>query len=112
MLTIVERKREASVVVLGAGGFLGTAVIDAGVDAGVAPIGVVRQPRAAERIERGGGIAVLGDAAHPESWISEAANAVAVIDLVQPRIPRRSATGPSRKLSQSVWPRHEPSSQH
>jgi nucleoside-diphosphate-sugar epimerase len=89
MLTTTEATRKASVLVLGAGGFLGTAVIDAGVAAGLAPLGVVRQPTAARRIADRGGVGVVGDAMNPESWISEAANAVAVIDLIQPRIPRR-----------------------
>ena len=98
MLTNKEQKRP-SVVILGAGGFLGAATIDAAVAAGIATIGVVRQPNAAQRIESSGGIAVLGDAMHPESWIAEASNAVAVIDLIQPRIPRRLG---NRALGQIV----------
>ena len=89
MLTHVGDAPRASVVVLGAGGFLGTAVVAAAVEAGLMPIGVVRNTSAAQSVEKRGGIAVVGDAANPESWISAAANAVAVIDVVQPRIPRR-----------------------
>jgi nucleoside-diphosphate-sugar epimerase len=85
----MEQNQKASIVVLGAGGFLGTAAIDAAVEAGLSAIGVVRQATSEQRVERGGGKAVRGDAANPESWISAAANAVAVIDLVQPTIPRR-----------------------
>jgi nucleoside-diphosphate-sugar epimerase len=89
MLTNSETQRQASVLILGAGGFLGSAVIDAGVAAGLTTLGVVRQPAAARRIADRGGVAVVGDATNPESWISQAANAVAVIDLIQPKIPQR-----------------------
>ena len=99
MLTNHEGTQRASVVILGAGGFLGTAAIDAAVDAGLSAIGVVRQPDAAQRVESRGGIAVIGDAEHPESWLAQAANAVAVIDLIQPKIPRRLG---SRALAQIV----------
>lgn len=99
MLTNKEVKQNASVVILGAGGFLGTATVGAAVKAGLAAIGVVRQSSAAQRIEGDGGTAVLGDATHPESWIAEAANAVAVIDLIQPNIPQRLG---ERALSQIV----------
>ena len=103
MLTNHEGTQRASVVILGAGGFLGMAAIDAAidaaVDAGLSAIGVVRQPDGAQRVESRGGVAVIGDAEHPESWLAQAANAVAVIDLIQPKIPRRLG---SRALAQIV----------
>ncbi|MEP6619758.1 MAG: NAD-dependent epimerase/dehydratase family protein [bacterium] len=99
MLTNNREARERSVVILGAGGFLGIAVTKAAVDAGLTAIGVVRQPQAAKSVECAGGVAVLGDAARPESWLSHATRAIAVIDVVQPKIPRRLG---NRALAQIV----------
>lgn len=89
MLTIDKSRPTPTVLILGAGGFLGSAVVAAATNAGLTPVGLVRNDAAARQIEGRGGIALRGDAADPESWILTAANAVAVIDLIQPRIPRR-----------------------
>lgn len=85
----LSKESERSILVLGAGGFVGRATMDAAMSAGILAAGVVRRPDGADRPERPESRMIVGDASSPSTWLSAAEKALAVVDLVQPSIPRR-----------------------
>ncbi|MBA2678840.1 MAG: NAD(P)H-binding protein [Ktedonobacteraceae bacterium] len=75
--------------ILGGAGFIGHETVTEAVKAGWQVKALVRSEEKAENIRQLGAQAVLGDIARPEGWANEARGARVLIDLVQPKLPRR-----------------------
>jgi nucleoside-diphosphate-sugar epimerase len=84
--------------ITGATGFIGHETVVEGVKAGWQVKGLVHTEKHAEALRKLGATPVLGDAHQPQSWIAEARGATALIDLVQPKFPRRL----SRKATKAI----------
>jgi len=80
---------EPTILVLGAGGYLGTTTIAEAVAANRPVVGLVRNQAAAERLRALGAQACIGDAARPQEWQAALMNVDVVIDLIQPAFPSR-----------------------
>ena len=78
--------------VLGGGGFVGRETLRAAVSQGWKVKALARSPAAGAAIAALGAAPILGDAAQPDSWVEQARGARALIDLIQPRLPRRIGT--------------------
>lgn len=75
--------------VLGAGGLIGRQLVAEAVGAGYRVVGLVRTPAAAAQIQALGAEPVIGEGASPDPWIQKARGAKAIVDLIQPKLPRR-----------------------
>jgi nucleoside-diphosphate-sugar epimerase len=82
-------KEAKTLVVLGGSGFIGQYVIREAIAAGWQVRALARSEEFAGSVRAVGGWAILGDAARPDHWISDVAGASAIIDLIQPRFPKR-----------------------
>ncbi|MEV8634485.1 NAD-dependent epimerase/dehydratase family protein [Streptosporangium sp. NPDC051023] len=76
-------------LVLGAGGFIGRTAIREAAAAGWQAVGLVRSEEAALRVEEAGGTPHRFSVGDPSTWAEVAQGARAVIDLIQPSLPRR-----------------------
>jgi len=90
---------EKTILVLGAGGYLGTTTVGEAVAAHHSVTGLVRNEGAAAKMRALGAQACVGDAARPETWQSALARADVVIDLIQPAFPKRITIGALRKIA-------------
>jgi nucleoside-diphosphate-sugar epimerase len=79
----------STLVVLGAGGFIGGEVVTEAVAAGYQVVAVARSEAAARRCAERGARVVRADVADPSAWVGHAAGTAAVVDLVQPALPAR-----------------------
>jgi uncharacterized protein YbjT (DUF2867 family) len=77
------------VFLTGATGYIGSAVLDAVLRAGHQVTAVVRDPEKAERVAARGVKPVVGELAHPETFVAELAGADAVIHAALEDSPRR-----------------------
>ena len=75
--------------ILGATGFIGRETVSAAIEAGWRVIALTRSEEGAARLRAVGARPVMGDVARPDAWIDEARGSMALIDLVQPALPRR-----------------------
>lgn len=78
-----------TILILGAGGYLGATTVGEAVAAGHDAIGLVRSEAAAAKLRSLGAQPCIGDAARPQEWQSTLARADVVIDLIQPAFPKR-----------------------
>jgi nucleoside-diphosphate-sugar epimerase len=81
-----------AMLILGAGGYLGTTTIEEAVAAGRRVIGLVRSEAAATKLRSLGAEAVVGDAARPNEWHAALVATDVIIDLIQPAFPARITT--------------------
>jgi nucleoside-diphosphate-sugar epimerase len=75
--------------ILGGAGFIGHETVTEAVKAGWQVKAVVRSEKKAEALRQIGAQPVLGDITRPQEWTNEVRGASALIDLVQPKLPRR-----------------------
>lgn len=79
----MKRSAPVRLFVVGAGGFLGGAAIQAGAAAGFPTVGLVRTNEQAVRIRKARGQPVVGDLFRPEEWIRELRDSECVLYLAQ-----------------------------
>jgi nucleoside-diphosphate-sugar epimerase len=75
--------------ILGGTGFIGRETVVEATRAGWLVKTVVRSEKQAEDLLHSDVTPILGDVTRPEEWINEAQGASVLIDLVQPKLPRR-----------------------
>ncbi len=75
--------------ILGGAGFIGKETVTEAVKAGWQVKAVARSEKSAEELRHIGATPVLGDTTRPEEWINEVRGASVLIDLVQPKMPKR-----------------------
>ena len=85
--------------VLGGSGFIGHEAVIQAVQAGWQVKALVRSEEGANKLRQIGAHPVLGDAYQPGMWIAEAEGSFALIDLTQPRFPKRLTRSAIRSLS-------------
>lgn len=85
--------------VLGGTGFIGHEVVIQAVQAGWQVKTLVRSEDRASQLRQVGAHPVLGDAYQPGTWIAEAAGNLALIDLTQPKFPKRLTRSALRSIS-------------
>jgi nucleoside-diphosphate-sugar epimerase len=90
---------ERTILVLGAGGYLGATTVAEAVAAHRPVVGLVRNQAAAERLRALGAQACIGDATRPQEWRAALMNADVVIDLIQPAFPRRITRRALRRVA-------------
>lgn len=78
-----------TILVLGAAGYIGRAVVRQAVAAGWEVKALVRSTAAARSIAEPGVHAVIGDALNVASWIHEGRGCRIMLDLIQPKLPKR-----------------------
>lgn len=78
-----------TIFILGATGFIGRELLTEALAAGWRVKALARSSESAAALTQAGAQAILGDAQHPQTWITETADATALIDLVQPKLPGR-----------------------
>ncbi len=83
--------KQKILVVLGSSGFIGQYVVEEAVKAGWIVKALVRSEASAKKISALGAVTFHGDAEHPDQWINETDGAQAILDLAQPRHPKRVA---------------------
>ncbi len=79
----------STLFILGGAGFIGHETVTEAVKAGWQVKAVVRSEKKAEALRQIGAQPVLGDVTQPQEWTNEVRGASALIDLVQPKLPRR-----------------------
>jgi Nucleoside-diphosphate-sugar epimerases len=79
--------------ILGGSGFIGHAAVVAAINAGWQVKTIVRSAEKADMLRRIGAQPILGDVTQPQEWIREAQGASVLIDLVQPKLPKRLTRG-------------------
>jgi len=87
-----------TIFVLGAAGYIGKSVVQEAVTAGWKVKALVRAPASALLMKGLGAEAVIGDAMNAVSWIEEARGCQLMVDLLQPKLPKRL----SRRAIQAV----------
>lgn len=85
--------------VLGGTGFIGYETVLQAVQAGWQVKALVRSEEGATRLRQAGAHPVLGDIYRPETWIAEAEGSTALIDLTQPKLPKRLSRSAMASLS-------------
>jgi nucleoside-diphosphate-sugar epimerase len=79
----------STLFILGGTGFIGHETVTEALKTGWQVKAVVRSEKQVEDLRHIGATPVLGDVTQPEKWINEARGASVLIDLVQPKLPRR-----------------------
>ena len=90
---------DKTILVLGAGGYLGMTTVAEAVAAHRPVVGLVRNQAAADKLRALGAQACVGDAARPQEWHAALINAEVVIDLIQPAFPRRITRRALRRVA-------------
>lgn len=85
--------------VLGGTGFIGHEVVIQAVQAGWHVKALVRSEEGANKLRQVGAHPVVGDIYRPETWIAEARGSTALIDLTQPKFPKRLSRSAIKALS-------------
>ena len=80
---------ETDIFLLGSTGFIGREFVAAAVKSGARVRALVRSQEGAAQMAQLGAAPVLGDAGVAGPWIEELKGAAALIDLVQPKLPKR-----------------------
>lgn len=75
--------------ILGAAGYIGKTVVQQAVKAGWKVKALVRNPSAAANMTELGARPVMGDVLKVESWLDQARGCHCMVDLVQPKLPKR-----------------------
>jgi nucleoside-diphosphate-sugar epimerase len=75
--------------VMGATGFIGKEVVKEAVARGYRVKALARSAEKANELAAVGALTVSGDAGNPTAWVREVAGCDAIIDLIQPELPRR-----------------------
>ena len=88
-----------SMFILGGTGFIGHEVVIQGVDAGWQVKALVRSEEGADRMRRIGALPIAGAIHRPEAWIAEVHGSTAMIDLTQPKFPKRLGRSAIKSLS-------------
>jgi len=90
MITIEGiKKMNQTLFVLGAAGYIGKTVIGQAVESGWKVKALVRTAESVALVSGMGAQAVMGDAMKVDAWIDEARGSQAMVDLIQPKLPRR-----------------------
>jgi nucleoside-diphosphate-sugar epimerase len=85
--------------VLGGTGFIGHEVVIQAVQRGWQVKALVRSEEGANKLRQVGAHPVVGDIYRPETWIAEARGSTALIDLTQPKFPKRLSRSAMKALS-------------
>lgn len=88
-----------TMVILGGTGFIGHEVVIQAADAGWKVKTLVRSEDGANEVRRIGGLPVVGDIHRPQAWIPEVQGSTALIDLTQPKLPKRLSRFAVKSLS-------------
>ncbi len=80
---------DGKILVLGAGGYIGETTVREALAAGRRVVGLVRREASAARLRAVGAEAWVGDVGQPRTWQAALADVDAVVDLVQPPLPKR-----------------------
>lgn len=84
---------------LGGTGFIGHEVVIGAVQAGWHAKALVRSEEGENLLQQAGAHAVVGDIYRPETWIAEARGSTALIDLTQPKFPKRLSRSAIKALA-------------
>jgi uncharacterized protein YbjT (DUF2867 family) len=84
---------------LGGTGFIGHEVLIQAVQAGWHVKALVRSEEGANKLQQAGAHPVVGDISRAETWIAEARGSTALIDLTQPKFPKRLSRSAIKALS-------------
>ncbi len=84
---------------LGGTGFIGHEVIIQAVQAGWHVKALVRSEEGANKLQQVSAHPIVGDIYQPETWIAEARGSTALIDLSQPKLPKRLSRSAMKALS-------------
>ena len=90
---------EKTLFILGGTGFIGQEVVNQSVQAGWQVKALVRTEEGAAKLQRVGAYPVVGNIYQPDTWITEARNSTALIDLTQPKLPKRISRSAIKGLS-------------
>src|SRR5713226_291587 len=85
--------------ILGGTGFIGHEVVVEAVQAGWHVKALVRSEEGANKLQQVGTHPVVGDISQPETWRAEALGSTALIDLTQPKFPKRLSRSAIKALS-------------
>ena len=85
--------------ILGGTGFIGHEVVIQALEAGWHVKALVRSEERAGKVRQMGALPVLGNIYRPETWIGEVQGSTALIDLTQPRLPKRLSRSAMKSLS-------------
>jgi 2-alkyl-3-oxoalkanoate reductase len=88
-----------TIFILGGTGFIGHEVVIQAVQAGWHVKALVRSEEGANKLRQSGAYPVVGDIYRPETWINEARGSTALIDLTQPKFPKRLSRSAIKALS-------------
>ncbi|MES2205435.1 MAG: NAD-dependent epimerase/dehydratase family protein [Pseudomonadota bacterium] len=80
---------QKTLLLLGSSGFIGPYVVQEAMKAGWKVKALVRSEDSAKRISMLGAETFQGNAEHPDLWVSEIVGAQVILDLAQPRHPKR-----------------------
>ncbi len=86
--------------VLGATGFIGSALVKEALAEGWRVTALARSPHAIKQLRQAGVTVIEGDAMQAQAWITHARDADAVVDLVQPELPQRLTNSKMREVVQ------------
>lgn len=85
--------------ILGGTGFIGHETIIQALKAGWQVKALARSEEGAKKMQQMGAQPVLGDMHQPQTWIAQTQGATALIDLTQPKLPKRISRSAIKSLS-------------
>jgi len=85
--------------ILGGTGFIGHEVVIQAGQTGWHVKALVRSEEGANKLQQIGAHPIVGDISRPETWIAEARGSTALIDLTQPKFPKRLSRSAMKALS-------------
>lgn len=91
---------QKTVFILGGTGFIGHEAVMQAIQAGWQVKALVRSEEGAQLLRQAGAQPVLGDIYQPQAWIDEVRGSVALIDLMQPKLPQRLSRTAMQAISQ------------
>jgi 2-alkyl-3-oxoalkanoate reductase len=90
---------DRTLFVPGATGFIGQEVVAEAVATGWQVRALTRSDAGTQALRQAGASPVPGDARQPDGWIAQARGATALVDLLQPRLPRRLTRTAVQRIS-------------
>ncbi len=90
---------KVALFILGGTGFIGHEVVIQAMQAGWHLKALVRSEEGANKLQQVGAHPVVGDIHRPETWIAEVRGSTALIDLTQPKFPKRLSHSAMKALS-------------